>query len=171
MLKPTQQKQNDQQVVRAIKDKKIFQELMSRTYNRAYVFIGYYKREAIVDGVPIIYRHSECFFANDKYPDETTKFIRLTGDGVNGEILVAADVKSYDIGDCFGKELFVEDNGLQYIINSNCNIYNSWLDNNTLSGYKIKEYNDQLNDIYINIALKRTLEQRTIDDNFDLFME
>lgn len=58
---------------------KVKNELLSKTFDRAFLFYGDTDKTVEINGKQITYSHSECFFADSKNFGSIKRFIRLTG--------------------------------------------------------------------------------------------
>lgn len=146
---------------------KIRKKLLTKNYNRAYLFCGEREKTDIINGNEITYLHSECFVADSQYPDSETRFVRLTGNNVDGAILNVNKKEYYSVGKYSGTILFIADNGIEYKVNSSISLDESWLSDHYMSGYEVVSRINEYNSIAINQKLKRIKEQKDIDSIFE----
>lgn len=146
---------------------KIKKDLLSRIYNRAFLFYGDSDRTIEINGETITYTHSECFLADSKYPSLIKKFIRLTGDNLNGTPVSVTKDEFWSYGEYSGTIFHIVENGAEYSISSNSCLDESWLNDHSISGYGVVKATDRYNSIKINQQLEEVTEQKSIDELFE----
>ena len=146
---------------------KVRKELLSKTYNRAFLFYGDVDRTIEIDGQSITYTHSECFLADNKYPSSIKRFIRLTGENLDGTPVFVEEYDNWKIGDSSGVILYIQEGGVKYKISSSSCLDACWLNNHNMTGYEVAEATDRYNNIKIDSKLKNIAEQKSIDSLFE----
>ena len=147
-------------------DNKIRKALLSRSYNRAYLFFGECDRTIEIKGQTITYTHNECFIADNKDPASITRFIRLTGNNLTGNPINVKNYESWTIGGHNDRIFNIEENDVEYRIGSQC-LDRSWLDNHYMTGYKIVKETNNRNKTLINKTLKNIAEQEEVTSMFE----
>ena len=142
-------------------------ELLSKTYNRAFLFYGNVDRTIEIDGQGITYTHSECFLADNKYPSSIKRFIRLTGEKVDGNPVFVDKYDYWMVGNSNGVILYIQESGNVYTISSSDCLDASWLTNHNMTGYEAAEATRRYNNIKIDYALEEIAEKKSIDSLFE----
>ncbi len=146
---------------------KVRRELLSRTYNRAYLFFGESDRTIEINGQTITYAHSECFIADKEFPTSIKRFIRLTGNNLTGNPVNVREYDPWKIDKYSGIIFYVEENGVKYKISSSECLDRSWLNDHYMTGYEVLSETDEYNTIKINQKLKNLAKQKSIDELFE----
>ena len=146
---------------------KVRKELLSKTYNRAFLFYGDTDRTIEVDGQNITYPHSECFIADNKYPSSIKRFIRLTRENFDGNPVFVEEYDYWKVGDSGGVNLYIQEGRVEYKISSSSCLDSCWLNNHNITGYEVVEKTDRYNKIKTDSALKNIAEQKSIDSLFE----
>lgn len=113
-------------------------ELLSKTYYLPYLFIGKCNKTVEVNGRRITYSHHECFLADNQYPSDIKKVIRITGNNVTGKPISITDCIKWKIGEYGGYRVFFNDNNIDYTLFSN-NLDCYGFDGHYISGYEAEE--------------------------------
>ena len=146
---------------------KVRKELLSKTYNCAFLFYGDTDRTIEVDGQNITYPHSECFIADNKYPGSIKRFIRLTGENLDGNPVFVEGYDYWEIDNSSEVILYIQEGGVKYKISSSSCLDACWLNNHNITGYEVVEKTDRYNKIKIDNSLEKIAEQKSIDSLFE----
>ena len=146
---------------------KVRKELLSKTYNRAYLFCGDTDKTVEINGKQISYSHSECFLVDSKHFGSVKRVIRLTGNELTGKPICVSEKECWQVGNTSGVVLHIEEGDVKYKIRDRSCLDETWTTNHNMTGVEVASRVDQYNNFEINNILKKLAEQEEIDSMFE----
>lgn len=146
---------------------KVKKELLSKTYNRAYLFYGFTDKTIEINGKQITYSHGECFLVDSKHFGSIKRVIRLTGNELTGIPVDVSGKECWKVGNNSGVVLHIEEGDIKYKIHDCRCLDESWITNHNMTGVEVASRVDQHNNFEINYILKKLAEQEELDSMFE----